>query len=423
MNSERQRNFLKNIAGKQPVFLKPAGNERRKRIMPDTEEKGIAVRGLMSEGLSVRSTETTAISAASRARGEIEAAVYLSANKPREEYAAVLSLEKSCRRPGFAERAMYRFPRGGSEIKGMSVVFAREAARCWGNIRHGIRITQSDEIYTQVTGFAWDVESNTYVENESKFKNLVQRKVATNRRGANGRPEYETQWVKPDERDYRELVNKHGAICVRNAILQLIPADIVDSMFDLVEDTVRSDTKSGGKTKEEQIKYLVSRFDEFGVTIAMLESYLGHKLAECSTEEIVELKQIGISIRDGNSTREEYFSFSQPGGAKEEIFGGESKAAALAGELKKKRGRPAGTPNAPKEPSEPTLDLEDNRDAYERAKARFDKAYGQLSDKGRLGFSEYNPMDHSASEINEVTAQIHLLVDRENEEAEKRGRG
>lgn len=262
-------------------------------------ELGFTMNGADDRQITTR--EVGAVSATARAEAEVKAAVALARMYPRSEIAAWDRIRKACGRVTFADNATYSFPRGGQEVSGPSVELARELARCWGNVRYGMRIVSLDDDYAHVTGYAFDVESNSYVESEAKFRPLVQR-----------RRDGKTQWVNPDERDLRELINRHAAICVRNAILQVIPSDVVDAALIECKKTLRSAAEGKLKhSKEEVIRELVAAFDSIGVSVGMIEKRLGHDLSLIDADEITTLRGIFKSIRDGNTGRGEHFEVNK----------------------------------------------------------------------------------------------------------------
>lgn len=240
-------------------------------------------------------------SAVAREEAEIKAAIVLARGNPRDELASYNRLIRSCQRPSFAEGAMYRFPRGDTVITGPSVDMAREAARVWGNIRFGLRVVTEDADTVHIKGYAYDLESNNYVEAEDKFAKLVQRKSG---------------WVKPDERNLRELINRRGAICVRNAILQLMPPDIIDDAVKEVGKTIRKAAAGElSENRDQAVRRLVMAFSQYQVTTEMLASHLGHAIDLINEDEMANLRTIFVSMRDGNSRREDHFEI--PGAAKE----------------------------------------------------------------------------------------------------------
>jgi len=213
---------------------------------------------------------------------------------------------RSAERPRFADAAVYAFPRGGQTIEGPSVNLARECARLWGNLRHGVSIVSADDDWIHIKGWAWDLQTNTKVEVEDRFRRLVQR-----RQQGGG-----TQWVKPDERDLRELVNRRGAICVRNAILQVMPPDVVDEAVDQAKRT-NADAAAGRLSTDPTgtVRAMARAFGAIGVTVAMIEAKLGHALTAelVDAAELAELRAIFASLRDGNTKRADHFELT-PGG-------------------------------------------------------------------------------------------------------------
>ncbi len=239
---------------------------------------------------------------------------------------------KSCDRLAFAEKAAYRFPRGNSTIEGPSVNLACELARSWGHIVYACQIVNETDTHCLLRASAWDMETGTRVQSETQFAKKVQRKVS----GV-------TQWVTPDERDFRELKGKHEAILVRNCLLRLMPRDLVDACMERARKTRGSGVNGTAAQREETIRALVSAFAGQGVTVAHIEKMLGHALSNITPDELADLRAIYVSIKDGQAKAHEFFT---------EDSGGED--AAPAGgvmdrlqEIKRKRGRPRKDAAAP----------------------------------------------------------------------------
>ena len=264
--------------------------------MSMTEEARLA--GFEPAGeTSIVGREAGAASLVAREELEVKAAVYLARQYPRDEAAAFTKLMRACRRPRFAQEARYQFKRGNSIVSGPSVDLAREIARCWGNIRYGLRIVSVDAETVHIRGYAYDLETNAYVEHEDKFAKLIYRKQGG--------------WVVPDERELRELINRRGAILVRNAILQVVPSDVVDAAEEEVKRTMVKAAKGEiEQDREAAIRSVAVAFSEFGVTTDMLADYLGHPLDAITPDELADLRAIYKSIRDGNSRVAEHFDLN-----------------------------------------------------------------------------------------------------------------
>jgi hypothetical protein len=233
------------------------------------------------------------------ARSEIETAIAIAKRFPRDEEAGYNKLMMACRRLTFASQAEYSFPRGGEDVKGPSVKLAREAMRCFANMRAGVHITHEQGEERQIRAFAWDVENNVRIEQDDHFRKLVQRRKKDER----GRKTSETEWVPVDERDLREVTNRRGAIAYRNCVFQIVPTDWVEDALEICRQTIR---EAGTKDPEGMRRKLVSAFASLSITEAMLQTYLGHPIHSCNVDEIDQLRGIYQSIKDGNSTWQEY---------------------------------------------------------------------------------------------------------------------
>jgi len=293
---------------------------------PDDTAKGGMIR-FGAEGDS-QLTELEAIPAAlvASAQREVESAVILAKRFPRDLDRSYQSIVRACKRFSFAEKAGYKFPRGKKQdangrwvqnfVEGPSVYLARELAKAWGNIRFGITILSDDDEIRSLCGWAWDLESNLRVEMPASFKKLQQRKVKQDDGSMR------TAWVTPDERDLRELTNKHGAICVRNALLSLIPADVIDDCRRVASEVVN---KKVTEDPDAQRKAVLQAFDGLNVNAANLQELIGCPISQASPAQIVQLKGFYAAIRDGQTTISELLDAARADKAAVE---GEKKSAA-----------------------------------------------------------------------------------------------
>jgi len=231
-----------------------------------------------------------------RALVEIQSAITIAKRFPRDELSAFAKLMETCKRPTFAKKARYKFPRGGKPVVGPSINLANTAAQCWGNIRSGFTIvpTDDDELWIQLEAWAHDAQTNVWKYVSDRFPNKIQRRDG---------------WVVPDERDRRELVNRRASLAVRNAILQVLPFDLIEDACDRCEET--SSAKASGDLKANRkatIKKLLLAFDEeYAVSQEMLERKLGHGVADIDAGELTELREVFLSLKDGNSSRADHF--------------------------------------------------------------------------------------------------------------------
>jgi hypothetical protein len=255
----------------------------------------------LSGGIEATAEGAGELAAVTREQSEIQSAIIAAKRFPRNEQQAFVRAINSFTRATMAENATYNFPRGGKTVEGPSVDCARELARVWGNIRYGLRVVSQDADRLHIKAYALDLETNTYVEAEDEFSKLIQRK---------DKYSGETKWITPDERDLRELMNRRGAIAIRNCILQVLPSDLVEDVLKTAKQTLQKDAGNAlERSREEVVKALVVAFDRVGVSVQMLEAYLGHKLDLITASEVADLRAIHQSIKEGVAKREEYFRF------------------------------------------------------------------------------------------------------------------
>jgi len=225
----------------------------------------------------------------SRAVAEIQAAVLMAKQSPRNQNQAYLNIMAACKRNRLAEQAMYAYPRGGQMVRGPSIRMAEVLAREWGNCRIGITIQSQDKDKTEARAYAYDMQTNYMIDQDFTVPHK-----RTTKKGVK---------VLTDERDIRELVANIGSRHLRGCVLRLIPADIVD---DAVEQIGRTLATSDVPI-EERVKGMVKAFSEFGVKPEHLEKRLGHNLDATIPEEIVTLQGIFKSLKDGMAKRDDFF--------------------------------------------------------------------------------------------------------------------
>lgn len=241
-----------------------------------------------SGGLDIKPLGELQIAAKSAsALQEIQGAIFLAKQFPRDEQTVFGKLMTACRRASLAKAAAYAFPRGGATVTGPSVNIARVAAQVYGNVRWGLDVIRSDEDEMTIEGWAWDIENNVKVTAQDHFKKLIYRKAGG--------------WIKPDERDLRELVNRRGAILVRNCLLQILPKDLIEDALAICKQTL----VKGIKDPKGESKQLIVDFGAYNVTVEMLQEYAQSK--EWDAETIIELQGVLNSIREGNTKVRDHF--------------------------------------------------------------------------------------------------------------------
>ncbi|TVM31205.1 hypothetical protein [Oceanidesulfovibrio marinus] len=233
-----------------------------------------------------------------RAVAEAQAMLVLAKSAPRNENAAVLSIQKACKRRSLAERATYAYRRGGTMVTGPSVRLAEVLAAHWGNITYGFREVSRKRDSVEVEAFAWDLQTNTRVTRSFTVKLVRDTKQGAQELTA--------------ERDKYELVASMAQRRVRAVLLELIPGDIVEDALDMCQQTLQAEFNNN---PEEAKRKLILAFDELGVTLEMLEEYLSHSIKALQPAELVRLREVYRAIKDGVAPISEFFT---PAAAKKE---------------------------------------------------------------------------------------------------------
>jgi hypothetical protein len=230
--------------------------------------------------------------AESRAVAEVQAQYVIAKKFPRDENASYMRIMKACERPFLAEQAMYAYPRGGQLVTGPSIRLAEAMAQAWGNIDCGIREVSQADGMSVAEAYAIDLETNTRIAKTFHVPHSRDTKQGKKRL--------------TDSRDIYELVANQGSRRLRACILGVIPGDVIDAAVARCGKTL----ESSDVPMEDQIRKLVLAFDELGVKPEHLEKRLGHKLDVTIPQEIVTLRGIYKSIKDGMADRSQFFDIA-----------------------------------------------------------------------------------------------------------------
>lgn len=241
---------------------------------------------------------SNAIADTSQAReiAEVQGAMVIAQRFPRDPIKAMDRILQACTRPSLAEGALYSYSRGGQEITGPSIRMAEVAAQSWGNIQFGVRELEQRNGASTVEAFAWDMETNT--RQTKVFQ--VEHKRHT-RKGA-----YKLE----DPRDIYEMVANQGARRLRACILGVIPGDVIEAAVKQCEETLHA----SADTSADGLKKLVAAFEKFGVTREQIEKRIQCRLDAIRPAQVVQLKKVYASLRDGMSAPADWFEAPESDG-------------------------------------------------------------------------------------------------------------
>lgn len=283
-----------------------------------------------STSLAPRQPDHGALAASDQQRSiaEVQAAMMIARANPRDQRRAMDNILNACTRPSLAESALYSYSRGGTDITGPSIRLAEAMAQNWGNMNFGIREISQANGESTVQAYAWDVESNTRREVVFQVPHLRFTRAGSKKL--------------EDPRDIYELVANQGARRLRACILAVIPGDVTEAATKQCEVTLHA----SADTSPESIKKMCDAFGSMGVTRAQLEARIQRRLESIQPAQVVALKKIFSSLRDGMSGVADWF----PVIASQEEQDATTRTEAIKAKLKAKQ------PEPPPE-SEPVMDL------------------------------------------------------------------
>ncbi|MGH3992428.1 MAG: hypothetical protein ACRDSN_08185 [Pseudonocardiaceae bacterium] len=228
----------------------------------------------------------------SRAAAEVFASVMSAKQAPRDQQLALRSMKEVCGMKELAERAFFRFSRGGSQVTGPTVHLARELARCWGNIHYGVSELRRDDEHGQseMQAFAWDLETNARAA--SIF-------IVPHTRDKRGGAEPLTE-----ARDIYENNANAGARRVREAIYSVLPLWFVEQAQELCRATL---TSGGGKPLQQRIAEVIDYFGRVGVGEQQLADKVGKAATQWTELDLAPLGVIYRSIKNGEVSRDDEF--------------------------------------------------------------------------------------------------------------------
>jgi hypothetical protein len=255
-------------------------------------------------GVAVSQTnETGAAMLGARARAEIEARAVMAMRNPRNVERFRDNMLAACDRPRFADAAMYEKPVGGNKtVAGLSIRFAEECARNYGNLDTSVVVISEDDERRVLEAVGVDLETNVVHRTQAVVPKYVERlnprqgdEVIGHRTNSRGVTTYKIRAT--DDAMFTEH-QKAAAKAKREVILMHIPSDIREECEERIERTLNA----VGDDPEKFRKSVVAAFDRVGVVEAQIEKFLGKPLSGANIAELKRLKRIHAAISQGETT-------------------------------------------------------------------------------------------------------------------------
>lgn len=224
-----------------------------------------------------------------RAVAEVQAAVVVAQNVPRDMNRAKAEMREACGTLALANRAFYSVPNRGN---GASVHLARELARIFGNLQYGVHELRRDDAagMSEIQAFAWDVQTN--VRSTRTFQVPHERMA-----GGKRKPLTDLQDVYLNNQNI-------GARAVRECIYTALPAGFVEEAKAICAKTLRD---GEGVPLDERIAGMVTAFRELGVTEKQLEARFERKRGQWDAGVVAQATVIFGSLSNGETRIEDEF--------------------------------------------------------------------------------------------------------------------
>ncbi len=307
--------------------------------------------------------ETATAQASAMARAEVEARYLMAERHPRNEDAVRTRLLKECDRGSFAQVALYSVPRAGRKIEGLSIRFAEAARRLAGNMITTVQTIYQDDEQQILRVVACDFETNAIDVEEVtvpryKESRSPQGEVVGSRMNSTGQTVYRVRTTDDHHRTKRRSETQRAK---RNAILALLPGDLLDECKERVKATLERDIKADPDAYRKQI---CDSFASINVPVEELRDYLGHDLMSASPAEFAELGAVFQTVRAGEASWRDCLA-AKTGvvgdGKKDPNKGLKDKIAKKAAEGARKRGAKAAKPKGGKKDENPAAASEPSK--------------------------------------------------------------
>jgi hypothetical protein len=265
-------------------------------------ETGEVATEKFGERALARTAETASYALAEQAKAAVQARYIMALQRPRDLMRTRQTLLTDCKRPRFAETAIYRKPVGDG-VEGPSIRLAEAAARAMGNVYPEVASIYDDREKRIMRVSATDLECNvtysldvTLAKTIERSRPIEGRKVLSIRKNSKGRDVYLIEAT--DD----EILDRERALCskaLRTCILRLVPGDILEEALEQCLATRRGEIQRDPAAAR---KKMVDAFQAIGVSAAQLGEYLGHAVDSVSAEEIDELRALYNAIKDKETT-------------------------------------------------------------------------------------------------------------------------
>jgi len=275
------------------------------------EEKALVVQDQFAGKQISTIVETASGAMAAQAKAAEEASYLMALQRPRNLDQVRSELLRECRRPSFAQVARYRKPIGQG-IEGLSIRFVEQAMQIMGNLKSTQSTIYEDNEKRIISVSVTDYERNASHTTQLTIAKTVERRsprsgqeIVSKRTNSSGQTVY---LVKASE---DELLNKQAALvskAIRTNGLRLIPGWLQDEAEQVI---IQTNSDNTAKDPDAEKRRLSDAFSDLNIMPQDLAEFLGHDLGKVSPAELVELREVYTTIKDGQTTWQETIDFKR----------------------------------------------------------------------------------------------------------------
>lgn len=180
----------------------------------------------------------------------------------------------------------YALPRAGKNIEGPSVRLAEIVVSAYGNIRAGARVIDNDGKTITAQGICHDLENNNCMTVE------VKRRIT----GRDGKTLSEDMQV--------VIGNAACAIAFRNAVYKVVPAALIDPIYEKTKEVAKGKAETMVKRREKALEYAKS----IGITNEQIcEKLAVVKVEDIDLDKLATFRAILTGIKNGDITIQDAF--------------------------------------------------------------------------------------------------------------------
>lgn len=270
--------------------------------------------------------ERSSDAVAARETAAVQARFVVAIQRPRDTMDFRTRLLHECKRPGFAEVAMFKRPVGKKKVgndwvetfaEGPSIRMIETCLQLYRNVQATSSTVYDGPDLRIVKVMVIDFENNISFEQEVNVPKQVEKRAVQ---------DYKTkQWGPPKGREVlAERVNTDGdlnyivaatddEVIIKQAAMvskamrtcgqRLLPRDVIEEAIAQIRATKTAEVKADPDAAKKRI---ADAFAGLGVQPTDIGSYLGHSIDRATPAEIVKLREIYSSIKDGESTWEDF---------------------------------------------------------------------------------------------------------------------